>query len=87
MDAPALAPLLTVNNLPTTKQSTLDDWLPQNTDEILPLKEFKRQMEAVYIQKVLALSEGSVSECAKRLGLARGYLYQKLAELEIHPGK
>lgn len=70
--------------LPQAKKVTAEDqWMPQSRDDILPLKEFKKQIERSYIQSVLTLSEQSVTAAAKILGLSRGYLYQKLNELDI----
>lgn len=75
--------------LPSTpksqNQSGLDSWLPEDLEDVLTLKELKKQVEKTYISSVLKLTKGNVSKTAKLLGLARGYLYQKLTELELSP--
>ncbi len=60
-----------------------NEWLPESIDEVISLKDLKKQVERTYIISVLKLTDGSVSKAAKVLGLARGYLYQKITELEI----
>jgi DNA-binding NtrC family response regulator len=45
-----------------------------STDQILTLSEFERQ----YIEKVLGIERGRVEEAARKLGLSRSALYEKI---------
>ena len=60
-----------------------DDTEKYDSDEIIPLKEYKNKMEIKYLQKVLTLTNGSVTKAAEMLGIDRTYLYQKLNQHKI----
>ncbi len=61
--------------------------LPQTkikkTDTGKTLKEARNEFELNYIKQVLKNSNNNVSEAAKRLGIQRSHLHQKINELEI----
>ncbi len=59
---------------------------PQRLDTSKQLKEARNEFERVYITQVLKECNGNVSETAKKLGIQRAHLHQKINELEIKPG-
>jgi DNA-binding NtrC family response regulator len=79
------AVLLSQNNLITLKELP-EDLLPKTT-EIQPLKDFKRckaLLEKEIIYQTLRECKGKKSEAAKRLGISRKTLWQKLKSLESY---
>jgi DNA-binding NtrC family response regulator len=54
-----------------------EDWVPM--DQILTLPELERR----YIEKVLQIERGRVEEAAKKLGLSRSALYEKIKKHSI----
>lgn len=52
-------------------------------DEIIYLSEIKKEAEAIYIRKVLNKCNNNVSESAKKLGLSRRQLYNKISEYNL----
>lgn len=79
------AVLLSQNNLITLKELP-EDLLPKTT-EIQPLKDFKRckaLLEKEIIYQTLRECKGKKSEAARRLGISRKTLWQKLKSLESY---
>lgn len=66
-----------------TKEKEGED-LPQDLEQMLPLKEFRRQAERRYIAHALSLAAGSVTKTAQVLGVDRSHLHQKLKELGLN---
>ena len=64
----------------TLQKEVLDD-LPKSLDFVLPLKEYRRQLESRYIGHVLNLAAGSITRTAQVLGLDRSHLHQKIKDL------
>lgn len=52
-------------------------------DNIKPLREARAEFEKDYIQKVLQMNKGSITNTAKVLKVDRTYLHQKLSKLEV----
>lgn len=79
------AVLLSQNNLITLKELP-EDLLPRRS-EIQPLKDFKRckaLLEKEIIYQTLRECKGKKSEAARRLGISRKTLWQKLKSLESY---
>lgn len=56
---------------------------PQVLD--LPLREARRHFERFYLERALRVTQGNVSEAARRVGMGRASLHDKLNKLEIDP--
>jgi two-component system nitrogen regulation response regulator NtrX len=52
-------------------------------DELLPLKEARARFERGYIEQVVEVCGGNMSQAAKLLGLERSHLYRKLRALGV----
>lgn len=73
--------VITKRDLPENKLSynyNLDD-----TDMIIPLKEFRREIETEYISKALSQCEGNITEAAKILNISRRQLFNKVIEYNL----
>ncbi len=72
---------ITLDQLPTlTEGESLTKYRPRET---VSLREFRSEAEANYIRRVLTETGWNVTTSARRLGLRRSYLHQKMANLGI----
>jgi DNA-binding NtrC family response regulator len=67
--------------LPDSKKSY--EVYEEDFDVIRPLKEVRKEMEAEYIEKVLEMCEGNISEAARKLDISRRQLFNKISEYEL----
>lgn len=51
---------------------------------IKPLKDIRKDFESEYIEKVLGLCNGNISKAARRLGISRRQLYNKICEYDLN---
>jgi two-component system, NtrC family, nitrogen regulation response regulator NtrX len=51
----------------------------------LPLREARRHFERFYLERALRMARGNVSETARRVGMGRASLHDKLNKLGIDP--
>lgn len=56
---------------------------PQVLD--LPLREARRHFERFYLERTLRVTQGNVSEAARRVGMGRASLHDKLNKLGVDP--
>jgi len=57
--------------------------LTQSGQRIKTLKEFRRETESEYIQEILKICNYSMTETAKKLGISRRQLFNKLTEYDL----
>ncbi len=55
----------------------------KNQEDILPFKEYKKQMEAQYLTRILQQCGGNVAEAARRLKMSTRQLFNKINEYGI----
>ncbi|MPM91451.1 hypothetical protein SDC9_138580 [bioreactor metagenome] len=58
-------------------------WPDPKFEDILPLRDYKRQTEARYLEWALRQTGGNVAETARRLEMSRRQLFQKIKEYQI----
>jgi len=57
--------------------------MPDDAETVSSLKDYVREAERTYIQRVIDLHDGDKSKSAKKLGIGRTTLYMKLRELGL----
>ncbi len=57
--------------------------LPTSLEAACSLKDYRRQIEAIYIRHVMNLADGSITKAAQVLGIDRSHLHQKIKDLGI----
>ncbi len=77
---PALPSETTVPSRPTAEAPTGTPSAPQQYNKLGPLKDFVRDQEVAYINRILAQTQGDKEEAARVLGVSLATLYRKLAE-------
>lgn len=73
--------IITKQDLPENKLS--NNYNSVDTDTIIPLKAFRREIETKYISKVLSQCEGNITEAAKILNISRRQLFNKVKEYNL----
>lgn len=68
--------IIRTSDLPEKRTSMLYD----DIDEIRPLKEVKKEIEAQYIEKVLNKCNENITEAARQLHISRRQLFNKIVE-------
>ena len=77
---PALPSETAVPSRPTAEAPTGTSSAPQQYNKLGPLKDFVRDQEVAYINRILAQTQGDKEEAARVLGVSLATLYRKLAE-------
>ena len=52
-----------------------------------PLREARAHFEAFYLERLLRLTQGNVSEAARRAGMGRASLHEKINKLGLDPAR
>lgn len=60
-----------------------DEKISLDVNNIVPLKEYKKEFEAEYIKEVLKLCKGNITKSASFLGISRRQLFNKVNEYEL----
>ncbi len=68
---------------PGRSEPTTDSVEVRDPDEIITLREYRRQCETVHIRRVLERCRWNFTKAADHLGVQRTYLHRKAAELGI----
>lgn len=69
--------------LTSSKEKTSPTDFLVSIDSIQPLKDLRKEIEAEYIKKSLELCGNNISKAARKLGLSRRQLYNKIEEFDL----
>lgn len=79
--------IIKINDLPQYKEDTkvlkYNSVCKSESEDIRPLKDYKKEFEANYIKKVLNKCNGNITETAKLLEISRRQLFNKVIEYEL----
>ncbi len=69
--------VISKDDLPTVEKPYIDT---EDMEGIKPLRDMRKEVEAEYIQKVIELCDDNISEAARKLGISRRQLFNKISE-------